>query len=81
MVNSRVARADLDSEMTVVRNEMEAGENNPVNVLLQRMRSTAYLWHNYGNLPIGARSDVEGLRIEQLQAFYRSWYRPDNATW
>ena len=80
MVNSRVARADLDSEMTVVRNEMEAGENNPVGVLLQRMRSTAYLWHNYGNLPIGARSDVEGLRIEQLQAFYRSWYRPDNAT-
>lgn len=80
MVNSRVAKADLDSEMTVVRNEMEAGENNPVNVLLQRMRSTAYLWHNYGNLPIGARSDVEGLRIEQLQAFYRTWYRPDNAT-
>ena len=29
MVNSKVARADLDSEMTVVRNEMEMGENNP----------------------------------------------------
>ena len=80
MVNSKVARSDLDSEMTVVRNELESGENNPAGVLLQRVRSTAYLWHNYGNPPIGARSDVEGLRIEELQAFYRTWYRPDNAT-
>lgn len=80
MVNSRVARSDLDSEMTVVRNELEAGENNPVGVLMQRLRSTAFLWHNYGHSTIGARSDVEGLRIEQLQAFYREWYRPDNAT-
>ena len=80
MLNSRVARSDLDSEMTVVRNELEAGENNPVGVLMQRLRSTAYLWHNYGHSTIGARSDVEGLRIEQLQDFYRTWYRPDNAT-
>lgn len=80
MLNSRVAKADLDSEMTVVRNELEAGENNPVGVLMQRLRSTAFLWHNYGHSTIGARSDVEGLEIGQLQAFYRTWYRPDNAT-
>ncbi len=29
MVNSRVSRADLDSEMTVVRNEFEMNENTP----------------------------------------------------
>lgn len=80
MLNSRVARADLDSEMTVVRNEMEAGENNPAGVLFQRLRSTAFLWHNYGHSTIGARADVEGVDIGQLQAFYRAWYRPDNAT-
>src|SRR4051812_5559748 len=28
MVNSFIARTDLDTEMTVVRNEMERGENN-----------------------------------------------------
>jgi zinc protease len=80
MVNSRIARHDLDSEMTVVRNEMERNENNPAAVLSQRIRSTAYLWHNYGNTTIGARSDVEGVPIGNLQAFYRTWYRPDNAT-
>ncbi len=80
MVNSFVAKKDLDSEMTVVRNEMERNENNPGAVMFQRLRSTAYLWHNYGNSTIGARSDVENVPIERLQAFYRSWYRPDNAT-
>lgn len=80
MVNSKVAKQDLDSEMTVVRNEMEKNENSPSGILAQRVRSTAYLWHNYGHSTIGARSDVEGVPIERLQAFYKSWYRPDNAT-
>lgn len=79
MVHSRIAQADLDSEMTVVRNELEAGENNPAGVLMQRMRSIAYDWHNYGNLPIGARSDVEGVPLANLRAFYRNFYQPDNA--
>ena len=79
MVNSFVAAEDLDSEMTVVRNEMESGENNPLGVLVQRTISTAYLWHNYGNSTIGARSDVENVPIERLQAFYRKYYQPDNA--
>ena len=65
--------------MTVVRNEFESGENNPTGVLFKRIMSTAYDWHNYGNLPIGARSDIEGVPIERLQAFYRTYYQPDNA--
>jgi zinc protease len=79
MVNSFIRRSDLDSEMTVVRNEMESGETNPVRVLLQRMNATAYLWHNYGKSTIGARADVENMPIERLQEFYRRHYRPDNA--
>lgn len=79
MVSSRVEREDLDSEMTVVRNEMESGENNPLGILVERTLSTAYLWHNYGKSTIGARSDIEGVPIERLQAFYRKFYQPDNA--
>jgi zinc protease len=79
MVNSFVAKKDLDSEMTVVRNEMESGENNPLGILVERTLSTAYLWHNYGKSTIGARSDVENVPIERLQAFYRKYYQPDNA--
>jgi len=79
MVNAFISRVDLDSEMTVVRNEFEMGENDPGAVLFQRAVQLAYLWHNYRNPAIGARSDIEHVPIERLQAFYRSWYQPDNA--
>jgi zinc protease len=79
MVHSFIARKDLDTEMTVVRNEFEMGENDPGGILDQRVLSTAYLWHNYGHDTIGARSDIEDVPIERLQAFYRRYYQPDNA--
>src|SRR5450755_1986588 len=79
MVNSFVARKDLDSEMTVVRNEMENNENNAVRILIQRTTAAAYNWHSYGKDTIGARSDVELVDIARLQAFYHLYYQPDNA--
>jgi zinc protease len=79
MVNSFIAKKDLDSEMTVVRNEFEMGENSPNMVLEERVLSTAYLWHNYGKSVIGSRSDLENVPIDRLQAFYRKHYQPDNA--
>jgi zinc protease len=80
MINSFIARADLDTEMTVVRNEMEAGENSPGRILLQQTMAAMYQWHNYGKSTIGARADVENVDIPRLQAFYRNYYQPDNAT-
>ena len=79
MVNSFIAKKDLESEFSVVRNEFEIGENSPSRVLLERIMSTAFLWHNYGKSTIGARSDVEGVPIERLKAFYQRYYQPDNA--
>ena len=80
MVNSFIAKKDLDSEMTVVRNELENGENSPFRVLIQRMLAASFDWHNYGKSTIGARSDLENVRIENLKAFYKKYYQPDNAT-
>ena len=79
MVNSTVLRKDLDSEMTVVRNEMERNENNPVRMLIQRTTAAGFDWHNYGKDTIGARTDVERVDIGRLQAFYHLYYQPDNA--
>ena len=80
MVNSYVARKDLDSEMTVVRNEMESDENNAVaHADPAHARRAAYDWHNYGKDTIGARSDIENVDIARLQAFYHLYYQPDNA--
>lgn len=79
MLNANILREDLDSEMTVVRNEFERSENDPINVLFDRVLSTAYIWHGYGNPPIGSRSDIENVPIPRLRAFYEKHYQPDNA--
>lgn len=79
MINSFIAKEDLDSEMTVVRNEFESGENSPVGVLMKRTMGAAFQWHNYGKSTIGARADLENVPIDRLQAFYRKYYQPDNA--
>lgn len=78
LVNSFVRREDLLSEMTVVRNEFERGENSPAGVLSQRISATAYEWHNYGKSTIGNRSDIERVPIDNLKAFYKKFYQPDN---
>src|SRR5258708_541812 len=79
MVNSFIAKKDLDSEFSVVRNEFEMGENNPMSIMSERIWSTAYLWHNYGKSTIGSREDIERVPIKRLQAFYHKNYQPDNA--
>jgi len=79
MVNSFIKKEHLDSEMTVVRNEYEGSENQPIGVLFKRVLAVIFDWHNYAKTPIGARSDIEGVPIERLRAFYRTYYQPDNA--
>lgn len=79
MVNSFIRGEDLSSEMTVVRNEFESGENSPFRMLFQRIMANAYEWHNYGKSTIGNKVDIERVPITNLRAFYRKFYRPDNA--
>jgi zinc protease len=79
MINMRVEKELLDTEMTVVRNEFEMGENNPARMLFQRTLESAYTFHNYGKSTIGSRSDIENVPIERLDAFYHKYYQPDNA--
>ena len=78
LVNSFVKGEDLTSEMTVVRNEFERGENSPASILNQRIHAAAYEWHNYGKSTIGSRVDIERVPIENLRAFYKKYYQPDN---
>ena len=78
LVNSLIKKEDLESEMTVVRNEFERSENSPSGVLGKRLAAAAYHWHNYGKPTIGNRSDIEKVPVENLRAFYQKFYQPDN---
>ena len=80
MSNSRIDKTDLDSEMTVVRSELEGGENDPETLLRQAVTASAIQAHPYHWPVIGWRSDVEQMPREALRDYYRAHYGPNNAT-
>ncbi len=79
MRNLLINEADLDSEMTVVRNEYERGENNPIRTLIKEVYACAFTAHPYSHPTIGWLSDIEGTSTEKLRAFYDTYYWPENA--
>lgn len=80
MRNLWLREDDRRPEMTVVRNEFEIGENNPVQALDKEINAAAFLAHPYHHSTIGWRSDIEKVSIEKLREFYDTFYWPDNAT-
>lgn len=80
MRGALVRDADLEQERTVVLNELDAGENDPFDLLMKQSFAHAFLEHPYHHPTIGWRSDVEGMTGEVLRRFYDTYYHPDNAT-
>ncbi|MFN0119508.1 MAG: M16 family metallopeptidase [Blastocatellia bacterium] len=80
MRNSFIADEDRQSEMTVVRNELDRGENDPGRILDERVWAMAFREHPYHHPTIGWRSDVEGMPTSRLKEFYDVYYHPNNAT-
>jgi zinc protease len=74
-----IREEDLASEMTVVSNEYERGENSPVRTLIKELFATAYMAHPYSHPTIGWRSDIESTSVEKLREFYDIFYWPENA--
>ena len=80
MRNSFIADADRQSEMTVVRNELERGQNEPMLVLDEAVYAAAFREHPYHHPTIGWRADVENVPTARLKEFYDTFYHPNNAT-
>ena len=78
-IRAKFTKADLESEMTVVRNELENSERNPSRLLFDAIGRMSFVWHGYARSTIGARTDIENTSYEELRAFHRKHYRPDNA--
>ena len=80
MRNAWIKEEDRQSEMTVVRNEFERGQNSPSGVLDEHIWATAYHAHPYHHSTIGWKEDIENVSIEKLKEFYDTFYWPNNAT-
>ncbi len=71
---------DMERERTVILNELDRGENDPVRKLFHEVWAAAFTVHPYHHPVIGWRDDVERLTPAGLRHFYDTYYRPDNAT-
>ncbi len=80
MRGALVRDADLESERTVVLNELDSGDNEPFELLMKDSFAHAFLEHPYRHPTIGWRSDVETMSGDVLRRFYDTYYHPDNAT-
>jgi zinc protease len=80
MRNLLLRQSDHDSEMSVVRNELERGENYPEEALEKDLYALAFREHPYHHPTIGWRTDVEGVSMDRLREFYNTFYWPNNAT-
>jgi len=80
MRNAFIDDADRRAEMTIVRNELERIDNNPMLVLEAALAATAFREHPYHHPTIGWRSDVENVSTQRLRELYDTFYHPDNAT-
>lgn len=71
--------SERQSEMSVVRNEFEIGENNPVQALFKATVAASVTAHPYHWSTIGYRSDIEGVSTEKLKEHYKTYFWPNNA--
>jgi len=80
MRGALIRESDLESERTVILNELDSGENEPFELLMKSSFALAFLEHPYHHPTIGWRGDIEHVSSEVLRRFYDTYYHPGNAT-
>ena len=70
----------LVREKGVVQNEKRQRENQPYGQVFNRLVENMYpAGHPYSWSTIGRMEDLEAATLDDVQAWYRSWYGPNNA--
>lgn len=80
MENLIISDQTVPSERNVILEERNTRtDNNPNGLFWEQMNAALYLAHPYGIPVIGWRSEIEGLTLEEAEAFYKANYGPNNA--
>ena len=80
MVNCVFDNDEFEAEKKVVIEELKTSLDSPWGLLFQELDATAYKIHPYRNPIVGWLADVERATAAEQQAYYRKYYRPNNAT-
>jgi len=75
-----VAPEMVKSERGVVMSERRRSvEDDNHSLMWEQLNAAAFVAHPYSWPVIGWRSDIENWRQEDVEAFFRKWYTPNNA--
>lgn len=80
MRNALIDPEDVEDERTVILNERDRNQNDPVSRLFDEVWGAAFVAHPYHHPTIGWKSDIESLSPEGLREYYDTFYWPNNAT-
>ena len=81
MQNLLLDPKDFQSERDVVKEERRMRtEDDPTSVMVEQLMATAFAAHPYQWPVIGWMADLENLTRDDLEAHYRTYYAPNNAT-
>ena len=81
MTNLNLSREEFGKEIRVVMEERRwRVDDRARSLVYEQLTAAALRAHPYRHPVIGWMSDLENMRVEDAQAFYQSWYAPNNAT-
>jgi zinc protease len=70
---------EVGAEAQVILEEIAMYQSDPWDALEQAVHGELYGGHPYGSPVLGSRAEVAALGEQELGAFHRRFYRPDNA--
>ncbi len=76
-----VTQTKLDNQRGVVQNEKRQGDNQPGGLIFYEIVETLFpAPHPYDHTPIGSMADLDSASMEDVRAWFRNKYGPNNAT-
>ena len=77
-LNATLPDDELETELNVIRREMEMGNDDPARRSSRRLFETAYTHSPYRHTVIGYRDIFDQLDREAIESYYRARYAPNN---
>ncbi|MBZ5543885.1 MAG: insulinase family protein [Acidobacteriia bacterium] len=79
--NLEISQKAFDTEREVVKEERRTRfDNQPYGTVIETLYQLAFNVHPYRHMPIGSMEDLDRASVDDIRAFYDTYYVPNNAT-
>jgi predicted Zn-dependent peptidase len=75
-----VFREFYKEQQVILEERQLRTDNSPIGATIEAFLATAFTTHPYKQPTIGFASDIEGLSRDEVQAFFETYYVPNNLT-